>query len=80
MSGSYEIRIRGRLSPALIAAFEELQASVEPRDTLLHGRLDQSALHGLLARIQASGLELVEVRRVPGKDADEEGDVDGPAA
>ncbi len=63
MVPSYEIRIRGRLSAALMAAFDELDASVEPVDTVLHGPLDQSALHGLLARIQTLGLELVEVRR-----------------
>ena len=64
--GSYEIRVKGRLSDSLVAAFEGMQASVEPVETVLHGPVqDQAALHGLLDRIQALGLELVEVRRLP---------------
>lgn len=66
MAGSYEIRIKGRLSESLLAAFEGLDASVEPVETVLHGPVaDQAALYGLLDRIQALGLELVEVRRLP---------------
>jgi hypothetical protein len=64
--GSYEIRVRGRLSDSLVAAFEGMQASVEPPETVLHGPVpDQAALYGVLDRIQALGLELVEVRRLP---------------
>jgi hypothetical protein len=64
--GSYEIRIRGRLSSSALAAFEGLTATVEPVETVLHGPVeDQSSLHGLLDRIQSLGLELVEIRRLP---------------
>ena len=64
--GSYEIRIKGRLSDSLVAAFEGMTASVEPVETVLHGPVeDQSSLHGLLDRIQSLGLELVEIRRLP---------------
>ena len=64
--GSYEIRIKGRLSDSLLAAFEGLSATVEPGETVLHGPVaDQEALHGLLDRIQSLGLELVEIRRLP---------------
>jgi hypothetical protein len=63
---SYEIRVKGRLTDSLMAAFEGMQASVEPVETVLHGPVqDQAALYGLLDRIQALGLELVEVRRLP---------------
>ena len=63
---SYEIRVKGRLSDSLVAAFEGMRASVEPVETVLHGPVqDQAALYGLLDRIQALGLELVEVRRLP---------------
>ena len=64
--GTYEIRIKGRLSDSALAAFEGLSATVEPVETVLHGPLlDQSSLHGLLDRIQSLGLELVEIRRFP---------------
>ena len=64
--GSYEIRIKGRLSDSLLAAFEGLTATVEPVETVLHGPVqDQSALHGLLDRIHSLGLELVEIRQLP---------------
>jgi hypothetical protein len=64
--GSYEIRIKGRLSDSLLAAFEGLDATVEPVETVLRGPVqDQAALYGLLNRIQSLGLELVEVRRRP---------------
>jgi hypothetical protein len=64
--GSYEIRIRGRLSDPLLAAFGELTPSVEAGETVLHGpERDQAAPYGLLDRIQSLGLELVEVRRLP---------------
>ena len=66
---SYEIRVRGRLSDSLMAAFEGMRASVEPVEpveTVIHGPVqDQAALYGLLDQIQALGLELIEVRRLP---------------
>lgn len=61
----YEIRIKGRLSASLASTFDGLTASVEPVETILSGPVeDQAALYGVLSRIQALGLELVEVRRV----------------
>ena len=67
----YEIRIRGRVRAALLEDFEGLEHSVERVETVMHGPLpDQAALHGLLGRIEALGLELVEVRRLPPSDAD----------
>jgi hypothetical protein len=61
----YEIRIRGRLSASLISSFDGLVATVEPIETVLSGPVeDQAALYGVLSRVQALGLELVEVRRV----------------
>lgn len=64
-SQRYEIRIRGRLGPGVLAAFDDLEAGVEGHDTVLRGLLaDQSALFGVLARAQGLNLELVAVRRV----------------
>jgi hypothetical protein len=66
MAASYEIRIKGRVSPAVLESFEGLEGDVEPVETVLHGPVrDQAELHGLLDRIQALGLELIEVRRLP---------------
>ncbi len=63
---SYEIRVRGHLGPTLRHAFADLLADKCGGDTVLRGPLrDQSALHGLLAQIEALGLELLEVRRLP---------------
>jgi hypothetical protein len=60
----YEIRLRGILGDRLLTAFPDLVAVTDGGDTLLMGRLpDQSALHGVLAHIEALGLELVEIRR-----------------
>jgi hypothetical protein len=60
----YVIRVRGVLSDRLLTAFPGLRSRAERRDTVLAGTLpDQAALHGVLARIEALGLELLEVRR-----------------
>lgn len=64
--GSYEIRVKGRLSDSLLAVFGGLTATVETGETVLRGQVrDQAALYGLLDRVQSLGLELVEVRRLP---------------
>ncbi len=60
----YEIRVRGALSERLLSAFPEMHARARDHETVLTGELrDQSALHGVLGRIEALGLELLEVRR-----------------
>ncbi len=63
----YEFRIRGRLSQPVLARFETLEQDCERVETVLHGTIrDQAELHGILERVQSLGLELVEVRRLPG--------------
>ena len=48
------------------SAFPALQAPASGADTLLTGSLpDPAARHGVLAEIEALGLELLEVRRLP---------------
>jgi len=62
----YELHIKGRVGESLTRTFAGMIAEVHPVETVLHGDLaDQAALHGLLHQIQALGLELVEVRRLP---------------
>lgn len=64
-AAAYEIRIAGRVGEQLLSAFEGMEATVGSRETVLRGPvLDQAALYGLLDRVQALGLELVEVRRL----------------
>jgi hypothetical protein len=62
----YRIRVRGRLGETMRTAFPALQARSSGGDTVLTGPLaDQAALHGVLTEIEALGLELLEVRRLP---------------
>ena len=61
----YEIRVRGRLGETKCSAFPDLKARPGGDDTVLVGVLaDQAALYGVLAEIEALGLELIEVRRI----------------
>ena len=60
----YQVRVRGQLGRTMRAAFAGLDAQADGEDTVLAGVLaDQAALHGVLAQIEALGLELLEVRR-----------------
>jgi hypothetical protein len=61
----YEISVGGHLGETMRSAFPALRAQPRGPDTVLIGALpDQAALHGVLAEIEALGLELLEVRRV----------------
>ncbi|HUA45369.1 MAG TPA: hypothetical protein VMA77_09100 [Solirubrobacteraceae bacterium] len=62
----YEIRVRGPIGPTLMQAFPTLAASRSGPDTLLVGSLpDQCALYGVIHELEALGLELLEIRRLP---------------
>lgn len=66
----YEIRVHGVVGDTVLVAFPTMDAHSSEGDTLLIGALpDQAALHGVLAGIEALGLELLEVRRRPHPDA-----------
>ena len=61
----YTIRIRGRLGVTALSAFPTMVAELNDSDTVLTGVLeDQSAMFGVLAQIEALGLELLELRQV----------------
>ena len=61
----YEVRVRGHLGSAWSDWFTGLRVTLEDDgDTLLAGRLDQAALHGVLRRIRDLGLPLISVTRV----------------
>ena len=66
----YEIRVSGTVPAEAMLDFERMSVSVEPVETVLHGPMsDQGALHGLLARLELFGVEVVEVRRLRGQDS-----------
>jgi hypothetical protein len=68
-SSYYEIRVVGVLPAEALLDFGRLTASVEPVETVVHGPIpDQAALHGLLARLETFGVQVVEVRRLHDKD------------
>jgi hypothetical protein len=58
----YAIRIHGHLGATVLSAFPALEPERHGPDTVLTGRLDRSALYGVLAEIEALGLDLREVR------------------
>jgi hypothetical protein len=63
--GTYAIRIAGRLGATALSAFPTMDPELKGNETVLTGWLaDQSALFGVLAHIEALGLELLEVRRL----------------
>jgi hypothetical protein len=65
VASSYEIRVKGTLPPEALVDFEGLTAAVEPVETVVHGALlDQAALHGLLARFELLGVQLLEIHRL----------------
>ncbi len=63
----YEFLLAGSLDETSRSAFPELSSSSGPTGgTVLYGPVeDSSQLHGLLARFQTMGLEVVEMRRLP---------------
>jgi len=60
----YVIRINGHLGATVLAAFPALEPQRHGAHTVLTGLLDRSALHGVLAEVEALGLELLEVRQL----------------
>jgi hypothetical protein len=63
--GFYEIRIKGRLGATALSAFPSMVPELEGSETVLTGLVeDRSALFGVVAQIEALGLELLELRRI----------------
>jgi hypothetical protein len=62
---NWEIIVRGEAGPTVRSAFDDLVVTVGTGWTALSGELvDQSAVFGVLARVQDLGLELVAVWRL----------------
>jgi hypothetical protein len=61
----YTIRIKGRLGATALSAFPTMASEVKGGDTTLTGRLeDRCAVFGVVAQIEALGLELLELRQL----------------
>jgi hypothetical protein len=60
----YTIRINGHLGATLLSAFPAMAPRRHGAHTVLTGLLDRSALYGVLAEIEALGLDLLEVRQL----------------
>jgi hypothetical protein len=75
----YMIRIKGHLGATVLSAFPAMAPQQHGAHTVLTGLLDQSALYGVLAELEALGLDLLEVRRLPpGRKSPESGDSCSP--
>jgi hypothetical protein len=78
-SARYLIRIKGHLGATLLSAFPAMAWKRQGPETVLTGLLDRPGLHGVLAEIEAFGLDLLEVRRLgPEASSPERGDTCSP--
>ena len=64
VSARYTIRINGHLAATVLFAFPALVSQRHGAHTVLTGLLDRSALYGVLAEIEALGLDLLELRQL----------------
>jgi hypothetical protein len=74
----YMIRINGHLGATVLSAFPAMAPRHHGAHTVLTGLLDRSALYGVLAEIEALGLDLLEVRQL-GPDGKSPGSGDSPS-
>ena len=66
LPGFYRIRIRGRLGATALSAFPSMISELRANETVLSGLLeDRSAMFGVVAQIEALGLELLELQQIP---------------
>jgi hypothetical protein len=63
---TYEVRVSGPIDTETLLDLGVVAQGLEGAQTVLYGEIrDESALFGLLTRLRALGLEVVEVRRSP---------------
>jgi hypothetical protein len=75
----YVIRINGHLGATVLSAFPALASRWHGAHTVLTVLLDRSALYGVLAEIEALGLDLLELRQLePQRESPESGDSRSP--
>lgn len=71
----YEIRVAGTVPDEDLRDMGAVPVAPTQVNTVLYGVSDQAALYGLLDRLRALGIVVLEVRRVPGP-TDEPEDTD----
>jgi hypothetical protein len=65
-SDLYAIRIKGRLGATALSAFPSMVSELKEDETVLTGaRQDRSALFGVIAQVEALGLDLLELKQIP---------------
>jgi hypothetical protein len=80
VSRRFEIRVSGRLSDRVRAAFPGMQVVAVTAETVISGRSrDEDEVAAVLSRIQSLGLQVVSLQQTPG-DPDDEGPNDEPDA
>ena len=61
----YEIRVAGAVPEEDLRDMGAVTIAPTQVSTVLYGLPDEAALYGLLSRLRALGIEVIEVRRVP---------------
>jgi hypothetical protein len=78
--GLYTIRIRGRLGATALSAFPSMVSELKGSETVLTGLLeDRSAVFGVVAQIEALGLDLLELRQIGARPKSRESGDDRPS-
>ncbi len=68
----YEIRVAGTVPDEDLRDMGAVPVAPAQVNTVLYGVSDQAALYGLLDRLRALGIVVLEVRRVPSPSLDSE--------
>jgi hypothetical protein len=73
------LRVNGHLGATVLAGFPALAPRHHGAHTVLTGLLDRSALYGVLAEIEALGLDLLEIQKLtPDRKSPDPGDRRSP--
>jgi hypothetical protein len=64
VDATYEIRVAGAVPEQDLQDMGAATLAVDQVNTVVYRIPDESALYGLLARLRALGIEVVEVRRI----------------
>ncbi|MEV0288017.1 MULTISPECIES: hypothetical protein [unclassified Kribbella] len=76
VDATYEIRVAGAVPEQDLRDMRAETLAVDQVSTVVYAIPDQAALYGLLARLRALGIEVVEVRRILDPGSAERIDID----